>query len=210
RVDEDNGQVGGRGARDHVAGVLLVARGVGDDELPPRGGEVAVRDVDRDALLALGPQPVGEQGEVDLAVAVAPLRRALHRLQLIRGDVLGVVEQAPDRRALAGVAGPRRGEAQELGRARGRGTIAVRAACGHQKYPSRLRSSMAASVTRSSARVSPRSVMRVAAISATTSSIVAAFETTPPVQLISPTVRKRTVALNGTSSGSRSITSDAA
>ena len=36
---------------------------------------------------------------------------------------------------------------------------------GHQKYPSFLRSSMAASVSRSSARVAPRSVMRVTATS---------------------------------------------
>ncbi len=55
--------------------------------------------------------------------------------------------------------------------------------------------------TRSSARVSPRSVTRVAAISVTTSSIVAASLTTPPVHDMSPTVRKRTDALNGSSSG---------
>ena len=39
---------------------------------------------------------------------------------------------------------------------------------------------MAASVTRSSARVSPRSVIRVVAISATTSSSVAAVDATAP------------------------------
>jgi hypothetical protein len=48
------GEVGGRGAGGHVARVLLVARRVGDDELAPVGGEVAVGDVDGDALLALG------------------------------------------------------------------------------------------------------------------------------------------------------------
>ena len=53
-VDEDHGDVGGRRAGDHVAGVLLVAGGVGDDELAALGGEVAVGDVDRDALLTLG------------------------------------------------------------------------------------------------------------------------------------------------------------
>ena len=37
------------------------------------GGKVAVGDVDRDALLALGLQPVGEQRQVELA-AVVPLR----------------------------------------------------------------------------------------------------------------------------------------
>ena len=48
---------------------------------------------------------------------------------------------------------------------------------------------MAASVARSSARVSPRSVIRVAAISVTTFSWEAAVDSTAPVQLMSPTVR---------------------
>ena len=64
RVDEDDRQVGGRGAGDHVARVLHVAGRVGDDELRRAGGEVAVGDVDRDPLLALGAQPVGEQRQV--------------------------------------------------------------------------------------------------------------------------------------------------
>ena len=65
RVDEEDGDVRRRRAGRHVARVLLVARRVGEDELPPRGREIAVRDVDRDALLALGLQAVGEQREID-------------------------------------------------------------------------------------------------------------------------------------------------
>ena len=53
------------GAGDHVARVADVARRVGEDERAPRGGEEAVGDVDRDALLALGAQAVGEQREVE-------------------------------------------------------------------------------------------------------------------------------------------------
>ena len=68
-VDEDDRQVGARHAGDHVARVLDVSRAVGDDEVAARRREVAVGDVDRDALLALGAQPVGEQGEVDVVVA---------------------------------------------------------------------------------------------------------------------------------------------
>ncbi len=64
-VDQDDGHVGGGGAGGHVAGVLLVAGSVGDDELAMRGGEVAVGDIDGDALLPLGAQAVGELGEVD-------------------------------------------------------------------------------------------------------------------------------------------------
>ena len=76
-VDEQDGDVGRRRAGRHVARVLLVARRVGEDELPPRGCEVAVGDVDRDALLALGAQAVGEEREIDRTggpVAATPPR----------------------------------------------------------------------------------------------------------------------------------------
>jgi hypothetical protein len=43
-----------------------VAGGVGDDELALLGGEEAVGDVDRDALLALGRQARRQQREVDV------------------------------------------------------------------------------------------------------------------------------------------------
>ena len=69
RVDQDEREVRRGRAGDHVARVLNVAGRVGDDELALRRGEVAVRDVDRDALLALGPQAVGEQREVHFFLA---------------------------------------------------------------------------------------------------------------------------------------------
>jgi hypothetical protein len=64
-IDEDDGQVGIGCAGDHVAGVLLVAGGIRDDELAACGGEVAVGNIDRDALLAFGPQAIGEQRQID-------------------------------------------------------------------------------------------------------------------------------------------------
>ena len=73
----------------------------------------------------------------------------LDRLELVLEDRLGVVEEPADQGALAVVDRSGGGESQQL----------------HQKYPSRLRSSMAASLTRSSARVAPRSVSREAATS---------------------------------------------
>ena len=99
-IDQHDGDVGGRRAGDHVAGVLRVARRVGDDEAALRRGEVAVGDVDRDALLALGAQAVGQQGEVALAVAVAPAG-LLDRGELVLEHRLGVVQQSTDQRALA-------------------------------------------------------------------------------------------------------------
>jgi len=91
-----------------------VAGRVGQDERAPRGGEVAVGDVDGDALLALGAQAVGQPGEVELAVAPAQV------VELVGEDRLGVVEQAPDERRLAVVDRPRGGEAQQVGAGRSR------------------------------------------------------------------------------------------
>ena len=113
RVDEHDREVGGRGARDHVARVLHVARRVGEDERAPRGREVAVGDVDRDALLALGAQAVGQAREVERAVAPAQV------VELVVEDRLGVVQQAADQRRLAVVDRPGRREAQEVDRVAG-------------------------------------------------------------------------------------------
>ena len=183
RVDQHDRQIGGRGAGDHVARVLLVPGGVGDDEPPLGGREVAVGDVDRDALLALGAQAVGQQRQVEEVAAHAALAGLLDVLQLVAEHLLGVVQQPPDQRALAVVDRARGGEAQQIGGALGeplehlcsrlgcqlralagrrravavegarRGATGWQRSAGHQKYPCRLRSSIAASVTRSSARV---------------------------------------------------------
>lgn len=107
-VDEHDRQLRGRRARDHVAGVLDVPRGVGDDELALGRGEVAVRDVDRDALFALGAQPVGQCGEVGDARLVGD------GVQVIQRQAVGVVHEPADQRALAVVDRPRRGDAQQL------------------------------------------------------------------------------------------------
>jgi hypothetical protein len=80
--------------------ILDVAGRVRDDELALRRSEVAVGDVDRDALLALRAQAVGEQRQVGLLVT-AVTRRALDRLELVFEDALGVVEQAADEGGLA-------------------------------------------------------------------------------------------------------------
>jgi hypothetical protein len=75
---------------------------VGNDEVAPRGGEVAVGDIDRDSLFALGGQPVGQQREVEFApLGAGGLRVGLQRRQLIGVQGLGLVEQPPDQRALA-------------------------------------------------------------------------------------------------------------
>ena len=82
----------------------------------PRRGEVAVGDVDRDALLALGAQAVGEQREVDVRRRRAALGGLRDLLELVLEDRLGVVEQAADQRGLAVVDRAGGGEAQQLAR----------------------------------------------------------------------------------------------
>ncbi len=111
-VDQHDRGICGRFARGHVACVLLVAWRVRDDELAPRRGEVAVRHVDRDALLTLGAQPVGQQREIDLSRCGRSL--ALDRLHLVFIHRLRVVEQPPDEGRFAVVYAARRGEAQQV------------------------------------------------------------------------------------------------
>jgi len=71
-----------------------------ENELPARGREVAVGDVDRNALFALGAEAVGEEREVGDEVAAA-FARALHGVPLILENGFRVEEQAADERALA-------------------------------------------------------------------------------------------------------------
>ncbi len=85
---------------------------IGDDELALRRGEVAVGHVDGDALFALGAQAVGEQREIDLAVAAAAFAQAFDGLELVLEDRLGIVKQPPDERAFAVVNRTGRGEAK--------------------------------------------------------------------------------------------------
>jgi hypothetical protein len=75
---------------------------VGDDELPSGGGEVAVRHVDGDALLALRFEAVRDQREVQLGAAGrAALAGTGERRKLVGEDAPGVVEQPADQGALA-------------------------------------------------------------------------------------------------------------
>ena len=107
RIDEDDGDIGGGGAGGHVAGVLLVAGRVGDDEFPLGRGEVAVGDVDGDSLLALGAEAVGELGEVDGGVVG-------NGADVVVVDVARVVKQAADEGGFAVVDAAGGGEAEQV------------------------------------------------------------------------------------------------
>ncbi len=115
RIDQQDREVRRRRARDHVARVLLVSRSIGDNELALLAGEEAIGDVDGDALLALGGEPVDQQREVD-ALALRPMLPAvsLQRRKLVVENLLGVVEQPADQRRLPIVHAAARDEAQKL------------------------------------------------------------------------------------------------
>jgi hypothetical protein len=92
-----------------------MARRIGNDELALLACEIAVCDVDGDALLALGRQPVDQQREVDrLALRAVPFAVGFERRELVVEDLLGLVEQPPDQRRLAVVDAAASDEAQQL------------------------------------------------------------------------------------------------
>ena len=114
-VDEDDGQVGRGAARNHVARVLLVARGVGYDELALVGREIAVGHVDGDALFALGFEAVEQEGVVDVFAGVAhALAVAFEGGELVFVDFFAVEEQTADERRLSVVHAACREEAQQV------------------------------------------------------------------------------------------------
>ena len=78
-------------------------------------GEVAVGDVDGDALLALGAQAVGEQREVGDVVRRGPRLVARRRSSWSSKIALRVVEQPADEGGLAVVDATRGRDAQTAG-----------------------------------------------------------------------------------------------
>ena len=121
-VDEhDDGVRGGR-AGHRVLGVLHVPGAVREDEAAPVRGEVAVGDIDRDALLALRAQAVGQQGEIDRFRAGGPFtaepavrRGAGDGVELVGEDRLRVVQEPAHQGGLAVVDGACGGEAEQRG-----------------------------------------------------------------------------------------------
>ncbi|MNI68153.1 hypothetical protein D3C73_1238310 [compost metagenome] len=111
-VDEYHRHIRRRCARHHIAGVLLVARRVRDDELARGRGEIAVGHVDGDALLTLGFQAVGQQREIDTITRDPLVLGARDGVQLVGEHALAVVEQTADQGGLAVIDGTRRDQAQ--------------------------------------------------------------------------------------------------
>src|SRR5690606_986868 len=76
--------------------------------------EIAIGDVNGDALLALGEKPIDEKREVDvLAIRAIARRVARQRRKLVLEQALGVIEKAPDERRLAVIDAAAGEEAEE-------------------------------------------------------------------------------------------------
>ena len=91
-----------RGARDHVTGIVLMARTVGNDKLAFRRGEIAPGNVYGDALLALDEQSV-EQERIVRLVARETVALALgqHAFPRVLRHQIQVFQHAADQRAFA-------------------------------------------------------------------------------------------------------------
>jgi len=90
-----------------------VAGCIRDDELALGGGKVSVGHIDRDALLALSPEPIRQQGEVDMFVSTLP-GGIFHCRQLVFKNIFGVVKEPPDEGAFSVVNASGSGEAQKV------------------------------------------------------------------------------------------------
>ena len=121
-IDHQHGDVAVRCSDRHVAGVLLMPRGVCDEDAAAVGEvHVPVGDVDRDALLALGLQAVGQQGVVDLAHrdCRTATTRAPGVLEGVERHGVGLGEEAADERRLPVVDRATRHQVDDGGQAAG-------------------------------------------------------------------------------------------
>ena len=113
-IDHDNRYISSRCASNHIAGVLLVARRVCHDELALIGREEAVGHINGDALLALCGQTIDQQREIQLAALRADFLGVRDQcFHLILEEHLGLIQQAPDQRALTVIHAAAGDEAQK-------------------------------------------------------------------------------------------------
>jgi len=137
-VDHQEGHVGARGSGDHVLQELLVTRRVDDDVVAPFRLEEHLRDVDRDALVALFLEAVEEERELERLPLV--LADFLHVGDLGLGDETGLGQELPDERGFPVVDVAHHDEPEGLRRsARG----GFRFGGGHHMYPFERRRCMA-------------------------------------------------------------------
>ncbi len=75
RIDQDNREITGRGTGGHIARVLLVTWGVGNNKFALSSAEITVGHINGDALLALSLQAVDQQRQVNIITCGADFFR---------------------------------------------------------------------------------------------------------------------------------------
>ena len=115
-IDQEDGEVGRGRPRRHVAGVLLMARCIRDNEAAAWRGDEAIGDIDGDALFPLCLQPIDQQGQIDL-LARRPVPAAVARQGdgLVVQDEPCVVQQTADQGRFAIIHAPAGDEAEQTG-----------------------------------------------------------------------------------------------
>jgi hypothetical protein len=94
-----------------------VSRGIRDEESAARRGEIAIGDVNGDALLALGLEPVEEQRIIELFAGASKLSRPLLKhFDLIDRNRARLGDEPADQRRLAVVDRPAGDEPQQIAR----------------------------------------------------------------------------------------------
>ena len=97
RIDENDCQITSGSTRGHIPRVLLVSRGVGNDEFSLGGRKITVCYIDRDPLLPLIIESVGEESRVEsTANGSMGLRVFLQCCQLVLIDHLGLDQHPTD------------------------------------------------------------------------------------------------------------------
>ncbi len=98
-INQNHSEVTIRRASRHIAGVLLVTGAVGDNKFTLVGRKVAISHINRDPLLALGLEAVGQQRWIKTFIGRAVHLRVFgHFFELILIDHMTVVQQPPDQR----------------------------------------------------------------------------------------------------------------
>ncbi len=83
RIDQYESEIGGRGAGRHIAGVLLMAGRVGDNEFALLGREKPIGEINSDLLLSFSRQPVEQQRKIEFIVSATMVTGVLtQRLDL--------------------------------------------------------------------------------------------------------------------------------
>ena len=96
-IHQHNRRIGCGRTSHHIACVLLVSWGVGDDEFAFWGAEIAVGHIDGDALFAFGFQAIGQTGQIQSAACAAFVKLR----HLVGEQGLAVVQQAANQSGFA-------------------------------------------------------------------------------------------------------------